>query len=51
MPSFLNDGSLIGDELMWQFTHVVSCYEAIDISIERFVCDAGGQNARLLNYL
>jgi len=49
--NFFNDGSLMGDELMWQFTHVVSCYEAIGISIEGSICNAGGQNAHLLSYL
>jgi len=48
---WFNNGSLTGDELMWQFTHVVSCYEAVGIRILGFECDAGGQNARLLKYL
>jgi len=34
---------------MWQFKHVVPCYEAVGIRILGFECDAGGQNARLLN--
>jgi len=46
--SWFNDGSLTGDELIWQFTHVVSCYEAVGIRILGFECNAGGQNARLL---
>ncbi len=48
---WFNNGSLTGDELMWQFKHVVSCYEAVGIRILGFECDAGGQNARLLKYL
>jgi len=48
---WFNDRSLTGDELMWQFPHVVSCYEAVGIRILGFECDAGGQNARLLKYL
>jgi len=36
---------------MWQFQHVVTCYEAVGIQILGFQCDAGGQNARLLKYL
>jgi len=48
---FYNDGLLSGDELMWQFNHVVSCYEAIGISVEGMVCDASGQNVRLFSYL
>jgi len=42
---WFNNGSLTGDELMWQFTHVVTCYEAVGICILGFECDAGGQNA------
>jgi len=51
MESFFNDGSLMGDELIWQFTHVVSYYKSIGMSMEGFVCDTGGQNACLLSYL
>jgi len=48
---FFNSGSLMGDELMHQFMHVVSCYEAIGIWILGCICDAGGQNSHLFNYL
>jgi len=48
---FFNSGSLTGDELLRQFTHVVSCYESIGVRILGCVCDAGGQNSRLFHYL
>jgi len=48
---FFNSGSLTGDELLRQFVHVVSCYEAIGVRILGCVSDAGGQNSRLFSYL
>jgi len=48
---FFNSGCLTGDELLRQFVHVVSCYEAIGVQILGCVSDAGGQNSRLFNYL
>jgi len=48
---FFNSGCLTGDELLRQFVHVVSCYEAIGVRILGCVSDAGGQNSRLFNYL
>ncbi len=48
---FYNSGSLSGDELIWQFIHVVCCYESVGVQIFGFESDAGGQNARLLHYL
>jgi len=48
---FFNSGSLTGNELMHQFMHVVSCYKAIGVQILGCICDAGGQNSQLFNYL
>jgi len=36
---------------MGQFSHIVTCYNAVRIQILGFECNAGGQNARLLKYL
>jgi len=48
---FFNDGSLMGDEFIWRFVHVLPCHKSIGMLVEGFVCNAGSQNACLLSYL
>ena len=48
---FSNRGTLNGDNLLLQFLHVVLACEAIRCEVWGFLCDAGGNNARLFKFL
>jgi hypothetical protein len=48
---FFNSGSLDGNELLSQMTHVVCGYEKIGVKIYGIVCDAGGSNRGLFKLL
>eukprot|EP00986_Skeletonema_menzelii_P020755 scaffold32210_cov114-Skeletonema_menzelii.AAC.1 len=48
---FYNAGSLSGNALLEQFTRVVVNCELVGSKVFGLVCDAGGNNARLMNLL
>ena len=48
---FFNDGSLDGDELLDQLTHVLLSYELVGAKVLGIVSDAGGNNAGLIKLL
>ena len=48
---FYNGGSLSGNALLEQFTRVVMNCELVGSKVLGLVCDAGGNNARLMNLL
>ena len=45
---FFNSGSLTGNEILWQFNHVVLACEMANLQVHGFVSDAGGNNAHLM---
>jgi len=48
---FFNAGSLVGDEMLFQFHHIVNSLEFIGCRIVGFCSDSGGNNARLFKLL
>ncbi len=48
---FYNSGSLSGNALLEQFTRVVMNCELVGSKVFGLLCDAGGNNARLMNLL
>jgi hypothetical protein len=48
---FFNDGSLNGDELLDQLTHVLLSYELVGAKVLGIESDAGGNNAGLIKLL
>ena len=48
---FFNDGSLSGDDLMYQLFHVLSMCNNINIRVLGLCLDGGGNNSRLLSLL
>ena len=48
---FFNNGSLTGNDLMYQLFHVLSMCNNINIKILGLCLDAGGNNSRLLSLL
>jgi len=48
---FYNSGLLHGNGIIWQFIHIVCCYESVGVHIFGFESDTGGQNACLFHYL
>ena len=48
---FFNDGTLDGENLLYQFSHIVRCLELVGFRVHGLVSDSGSSNVQMFDLI